>query len=505
MTSPTSATSTDARHAYIIIVGAGFSGVGMAIHLKQQGINDFILLERGDDLGGTWRDNTYPGCACDVPSQLYSFSFALNPDWGHVFSPQREIWAYLRDCAARYGILPHIRSRHEVRAAAWDEATCRWRLTTTQGDFTGDILILGQGPLSEPATPAIPGIESFAGTLFHSAQWDHDHDLRGERVAVIGTGASAIQIVPQIQPQVGHLILFQRTPPWIVPRLDRPVPRWRRRLYRAVPLTQRLARTLIYWQREFFALGFVYRPQMMRSAERIAAHHLRRQVPDPELRAKLTPHYQMGCKRILVSDDFYPAVTQPNVTVETAAIHEVRPHSIVTAEGREYAVDTIICATGFHVTDMPIAPRVRGRAGVTLADAWREGIQAYLGTTVAGFPNMFLLIGPNTGLGHTSMILMMEAQFAYITDALRMMAMRQVSTVEVQPAVQQAYNASVQRKLQGTVWLSGCASWYLDANGRNTTLWPGFTWEFRRKTRHFDADHYNLIPQRVAREVAVTG
>ncbi len=494
----------DARHAHIIIVGTGFAGLGMAIKLKQQGSNDFLLLERGDDVGGTWRDNTYPGCACDVPSQLYSFSFALNPGWSRTYSSQREIWAYLRDCAARYGILPHIRSQHAVRAAAWDDATNRWRITTNQGDYTADILILGQGPLSEPAKPAIPGIENFAGTLFHSAQWDHAHDLHGERVAVIGTGASAIQIVPQIQPQVSQLLLLQRTPPWIVPRLDRAVPAWRQRMYRAVPLTQRLTRTLVYWQRELGALGLVYRPKLMQSAARIAQRHLAAQVPNADLRAKLTPHYTMGCKRILVSDDFYPAVSQPNVTVETAGIREVRPHSIITSDGREHAVDTIIYATGFHVTDMPIAQAVRGRRGATLADAWQSGSQAYLGTTVAGFPNMFLLVGPNTGLGHTSMVLMMEAQFAYITDALRTLAQRGVQTVEITPAAQQAYNEEIQRKLQGTVWLSGCASWYLDAKGRNTTLWPGFTWEFRRRTRHFDPAHYTLQPQRVAPAVAAT-
>ncbi|MBA3827035.1 MAG: NAD(P)/FAD-dependent oxidoreductase [Ktedonobacterales bacterium] len=477
-------------HTRIAILGTGFSGLGMAIRLKQQGYEDFLILERADDVGGTWRDNTYPGCACDVPSHLYSFSFALNPNWSRAYSTQPEIWAYLRACVDRYDLRPHIRWNSEVLASRWDDGDARWHITTSAGEYTADISISGQGPLSEPAIPAIPGLASFAGALFHSAQWDHTHDLAGERVAVIGTGASAIQFVPQIQPQVGQLDLYMRTPPWIIPRNDHDIPPWRQALFRALPLTQRAVRGAIYAQREIGALAMVYRPAMMASAAKEATKHLATQVADPALRAQLTPTYTMGCKRILISDDFYPAVAQPNVAVINTSIREIRPHSIITADGQERPVDTIICATGFHVVDLPIAERIQGHGGQTLAGAWQGGVEAYLGTTIAGFPNLFLLIGPNTGLGHTSMVYMMESQYNYIIDALRVMERQHLAAIEVRPQVQADYNAEMQQRLKGTVWLTGCKSWYLDANGRNSTLWPGFTFAYRRRTRHFDGASY---------------
>ncbi len=492
--STTLPTDADAgtRHVHVAIVGAGFSGLGLAIRLKRSGLDDFVVLERADALAGTWRDNTYPGCACDVPSHLYSFSFAPNPNWTRWFSPQSEIWDYLRGCSKRFGIDPHIQYNSEVQDARWDEDEQRWRITTSQGSLTADILALGNGPLSEPSLPRIPGLDRFEGTMFHSARWDHEHDLRGERVAVVGTGASAIQFVPHIQPLVGQLTLFQRTPPWIMPRMDHAIPQWQRDLFRRVPAAQRLVRDAIYWQREISVLGLVYRTELVRSVQRQALKHLASQVADPELRAKLTPHYMMGCKRILLSDDFYPAVTQPNVEVVTKRIREVRPHSIVAEDGTEREVDTIILATGFHVTDMPAAGYVHGRDGRSLAEAWRDDPQAYLGTAVAGFPNLFLLIGPNTGLGHTSMVFMIEAQTAYILDCLRLMQKRHAQSVEVRPEVQKAYNDRLQQRMRGTVWTSGCNSWYLDAGGRNSTLWPGFTWEFWLRTRRFDPADYEL-------------
>ena len=482
----------DARRVRVAIVGTGFSGLGLAIRLKQRGIDDFVVLERAEDIGGTWRDNTYPGCACDVPSHLYSFSFAPNPGWTRAYSPWNEIQSYLRQCAERFDITPHIRYGAEVRDAAWDDLDHCWRLTTARGPLTADVLALGNGPLSEPSLPPIPGIDHFTGTLFHSARWDHNHDLTGERVAVIGTGASAIQFVPQIQPRVGHLTLFQRTPPWIVPRLDHPITDARRALFRALPLAQRIARDAIYWQRELYVLAFVYRPQMIKAAERLALRHLSASVADPLLRAKLTPTYTMGCKRVLLSDDFYPAVCQQNVEVVTDRIREVRAASVVTEDGTERPIDTIILATGFHVTDMPVAARIAGRDGRTLSDAWRDGPRAYLGATVAGFPNLFLLIGPNTGLGHTSMVFMIESQLAYILDALRAMERHHLRAVDVRPQAQDAFNDEIQRRMRGTVWASGCSSWYLDAGGRNSTLWPGFTWEYRLRTRRFDLASYAL-------------
>jgi cation diffusion facilitator CzcD-associated flavoprotein CzcO len=462
----------------------------MAIRLKQRGLHDFVILERANEVGGTWRDNSYPGCACDVPSHLYSFSFAPNPNWSHHYSGQPEILDYLRACCERFGVAPHIRWSEEMRRARWNEEERRWHLETTSGQMTADLLMLGNGPLSEPAVPSIPGLERFEGTVFHSSRWDHAHDLTGERVAVIGTGASAIQIVPQIQPRVAHLTLFQRTPPWILPRLDAPISGWKKLLFRLLPVTRWLTRGKIYAERELMVLGFVRRPALMRDAERLAVKHMKSQVADPELRAKLIPKYALGCKRVLLSDDFYPALTQPNAELVTERISEVSEHSIVTSYGVEREVDTLILATGFHVTDMPLAHCVHGRGGQTLADAWGAGPAAYLGTTVAGFPNLFLFVGPNTGLGHSSMVYMIESQIAYLLDCLRFMRRRGVQTVEVQPEPQHAYNDEVQQRMQGTVWNTGCASWYLDARGRNTTLWPGFTWEYRRRTRRFDASAY---------------
>jgi cation diffusion facilitator CzcD-associated flavoprotein CzcO len=489
-------------HVHIAILGTGFAGLGMAIRLTQQGQHDFVILEKAADIGGTWRDNTYPGCACDIPSHLYSFSFALNPHWSRVYSPQSEICEYLRHCARRFGIIPHIRWNSELLEATWVEDDQCWYITTSQGKLRADILILGNGPLSEPSFPDIPGLADFKGVLFHSAQWQHDYDFTGKRVAVIGTGASAIQFVPRIQPQVSHLSLFLRTPPWIVPRLDHGIPVWQRVLYSMLPFTQRFVRSKLYWQRELIAFALVYKPERMQEGMKLAHRHLARQVADPVLRQKLTPRYTMGCKRILLSDDFYPAITQPNVEVITNHIRQVRAHSIVTEDEKggesEIEIDTLICGTGFHVTDAPLPAHIYGRGGQSLAESWQPDPNAYLGTTVAGFPNLFLLIGPNTGLGHNSMIFMIESQLSYILDCLRLMDQQHLQAIEIQPEIQQAFAAEMQQRMRSTVWVSGCTSWYLDANRRNTTLWPGFTFEFWRRTRHFDPQHYQLTRQGIS-------
>jgi cation diffusion facilitator CzcD-associated flavoprotein CzcO len=479
-------------HHGTVIVGSGFSGLGMAIRLLKDGERDFVLLERAGEIGGTWRDNTYPGCRCDVPSHLYSFSFAPNPSWSSTFSPQPEILDYLRDVARRFGVLPHVRFHTELESAEWDEEGSRWRLGTSQGPITADVLVLGQGPLSEPRLPEVPGIESFEGKAFHSAQWDHDHDLDGERVAVVGTGASAIQFVPAIQPRVGRLHVFQRTPPWVVPHPNRAMTALERALYRRLPVAQLAMRAGIYWARESFVLQFRHR-RVRRLATRMALRQLEKQVPDPELRAKLTPRYELGCKRILPTDEWYPALMQPNVEVVTEGISEVRPSSIVAADGSEREVDTIIFGTGFHVTDIQIADRVRGREGRPLAEVWDGSPEAYKGAAVAGYPNLFFLVGPNTGLGHNSIVFMIESQVNYVADALRTMRRRGARTVEVRPEAQAAYNAELQERTRGTVWVSGgCASYYIDRNGRNSTLWPTFTWPFRRRTREFDEGAYAL-------------
>jgi len=476
----------------IAIVGGGFSGIGMAIRLKQAGIEDFVVLERAGDVGGTWAANTYPGCQCDVPSHLYSFSFEPNPSWTHTYSRQGEIWAYLRRCAQRHNLHPHLRLGHELTAATWDEQASRWLVETSRGSFSAQLVIDATGPLSQPARPAIRGLHRFEGKIFHSAEWDHEHDLEGERVAVIGTGASAIQFVPHVQPQVARLHLFQRTPPWIMPHTDRPTSSFERRLYRRLPVAQKIVRAAVYWTRESYVLGFAKRPALGRGAERISGIHLRRQVRDPELRRRLQPHFRLGCKRVLLSNDFYPALTKPNVELVTDRIVGVEGREIVLDDGSRREVDTIILGTGFHVTDPPTARLVRGIGGRTLAEMAGRSPRAYLGTAMAGLPNVFKIIGPNTGLGHTSMVYMIESQLEYVIDAIRTMDARGIARIEVRPEAVEAYNDEIQAMMQGTVWTSGCQSWYLDAEGRNTTLWPDFTFRFRERTRHFDADSYEL-------------
>ncbi len=482
-------------HQRIAIVGAGFSGLGMAVRLEQEGIHDFVVLERADDLGGTWRDNTYPGCACDVPSNLYSFSFAPNPDWSETFSPQPEIWEYLRRVSREYGVEAHIRYGHEVTAASWDGQGELWRIATTAGDLTADMLVAGPGPLSDPKLPDIDGIDSFQGTIFHSARWNHEHVLDGERVAVVGTGASSIQIVPRIQPQVGALHVFQRTPAWIVPHRNRPTSELERRLYRACPPAQQLVRGAVYCARELFVLPFMH-PRPASLPERMARRHLHAQVPDPALRARLEPDYRIGCKRILISNDFYPALAQPNVELVTDSIRAITPRGILTADGTERELDTIILGTGFHVTDMPVAEWVHRGDGRSLAQVWQGSPEAYNGSAVAGFPNMFMLVGPNTGLGHNSIVFMIESQLHYLIECLRFMDRGGLHVVEVREEVQRRFNEDIQRRLQGTVWNSGgCASWYIDENGRNAIIWPGSTWPFRRRLRRFRPEDYELRPR----------
>jgi cation diffusion facilitator CzcD-associated flavoprotein CzcO len=489
---PATAAGGDTPHVRIAIIGIGFAGLGMAVRLKQAGINDFTVLERADAPGGTWRDNTYPGCACDVPSHLYSFSFAPNPEWSRTYSPQPEIRAYIQRTAERFGITAHVRWRHEVLDASWDDDVQVWTISTSQGQLTAQFLITGTGGLSNPSVPDIPGIERFEGAMFHTAAWDHTHDLTGERVAVIGTGASAIQVVPQIQPRVGHLDLYQRTPPWVMPHTDRPVRRFERFLFRRFPITQRAVRGAVYWMREVYVLGFTKNPAIMKGAARIARSNIERHVEDPELRAKLTPQFAFGCKRVLLSDTYYAALAEPNVDVVTSGIQEVTPTGIVTVDGVEHAADTIVLATGFKVVDNPANAIVNGRGGRNLAVDMQAGKGAYLGTTFHGFPNLFALTGPNTGLGHSSMVFMIESQIAYILDCLARVGREGAGTVEVREEAQAAFNDDVQRRMGHTVWSTGCASWYLDADGRNFTLWPGFTWQYRRRTRRFDPAPYEV-------------
>jgi len=492
----------DVPHVRLAIVGTGFAGLGLAIRLREQGIEDFVLIERAEDVGGTWQANTYPGCQCDVPSHLYSFSFAPNPGWTRTYSRQPEIWKYLRDLATRHDLYRHIRFGHELTGAAWDTEHGRWNVETSRGAWTAQLLVDATGPLSYPQVPRIRGIGSFKGTMFHSAEWRHDHDLASERVAVIGTGASSIQLVPEIADRVGQMHVFQRTAPWILPHQDRPTTRVERLLYRKLPFLQKAVRSGVYWSRESFLLGFIKNRRFMTGAEKIATVHMHRQVKDHDLRRRLTPTFRLGCKRVLISNEWYPALTKPNVELVTEGIDAIRGNTLHLADGSTREVDTIIFGTGFHVTDPPSAQLVRGRDGGTLAERMQSGIQAYLGATVEGLPNYFKLIGPNTGLGHSSMIYMIESQLRYVMDALRVMDEQGIAEFEVRPDVMASYNAQIQSKLPGTVWMSGCASWYLDADGKNTTVWPDFTWRFRHRTRRFNTKAYILRHEADVRSVA---
>ncbi len=470
-------------------MGSGFAGLAAAIRLDQAGHRDFVVIERGADVGGTWRDNSYPGATCDVPSHLYSYSFAPNPNWTRSFSPQPEIWRYLRRVAHDSGTLDRHVFDCELTAARWEHG--HWTVDTSKGGYTADVLVTAFGVLCEPRRPDIDGIDSFAGQLFHSSGWPADVDLRGRRVAVIGTGASSIQIVPAIAGPVAQLDVYQRSAPWIMPRNDRAYTRLERVLFGRFPALQKIPRVLIYAGREGLAAALCYAPGLLRAAEKVAAAHLRRQVADPSLRARLSPKYRLGCKRLLISNDYYPALARDNVELVTDAIAAIGPSSIRTADGTERPADVIVIATGFQATDSPAADLITGADGRTLGEHWRaDGQHAYKGTTTAGFPNCFSLVGPNTGLGHSSMIYMIESQVAYVVSALSAMTDRRLATVEVRGEVEDAYNRDVQRRMKRTVWLSGCHSWYLDARGRNTALWPGFTFRFRRLTRRFDLDAY---------------
>ena len=476
----------------VAIVGAGFSGLGAAIALRRQGRRDLVVLDRAAGVGGTWWANTYPGCSCDVPSHLYSFSFAPNPGWSRTYSCQPEIRAYLERLVDDFGLAAHLRLSTEVTDAAWDAAAGRWTLTTSRGVMTARVLVAAMGPLAEPRLPDLPGLADFGGPVFHSARWDHSVELDGKRVAAVGTGASAIQFVPEIAPRVRKLHVFQRTPAWVLPHSGRRVSGAERALFRRVPAAQRAVRAGVYVGRELLVPGFTRRPGLMRVVELGARRHLRAQVRDPVLRARLEPDYTIGCKRILPSNRWYPALCRDNVELVTAPIASVRPGAVVTADGAVREVDALILGTGFRVTDMPVGRWVRGRDGRHLADAWAGSPRAHLGTAVAGFPNLFLLLGPNTGLGHSSMVYMVESQLAHLTDALAVMDARGAAVAEVRPEAQAAFNAEVDRRMEKTVWSTGCASWYLDATGRNTMLWPDFTWRFRHRTRRFDPAAWRL-------------
>ena len=479
----------------ILIVGAGFAGLGMAIQLHQAGMESFLIVEKGGELGGTWWYNRYPGCACDIPSHLYSFSFERNPDWSRMYAGQPEILAYLKTCAKRHGVEARVRLHTPLREARWDEARGVWRAVVGDGKaIDARVLISGMGALHLPRFPELKGMERFRGPAFHSAEWDAGAPLAGRRVAVIGTGASAAQIVPALAPEAGRLYVFQRTPAWILPRFDYPIGERARRWFRRVPALCRLVRWLLFWSLELRVGGFLKGGWQRRLGAGLARRHLEAQVPDPELRAALTPQYEFGCKRVLISSGFYPALTRQNVELVTDAIAEVRENSIVTADGAERPVDAIVYSTGFRVTEMLAGTPIYGRGGVEIHDAWRERIAAYLGITVAGFPNFFLLLGPNTGLGHNSVVLMIEAQVRYVMSCLKLMRRSGAAAMDLKPERLRAFVAELRARLPRTVWESGgCRSWYQDSRtGETPAVWPGSVVEYRRRTRKASAADYDL-------------
>ena len=486
------------EHVRVAVIGSGFGGLGAAVRLRREGITDFVVLERAGTLGGTWRDNSYPGCACDVPSHLYSFSFAPNAEWPRTFSGQQHIRDYLEQVADIFGIRQHIRFDHEVRSIRWDDDELHWEIDTAHAELTADVVVSATGPLSDPKIPDIPGLDTFPGKVFHSARWDHGVPLGGRRVAMVGTGASAIQIVPSIQPEVSRLTVFQRTPPWVLPRVDRAISAPERWLHARVPATTKLRRGILWGIRELQVGAFTKHPNELGFVEGLAKRNLGRAIKDPELRRKLTPAYRIGCKRILLSNDYYPALAQPNVDVVASGLKEVRGSTLVAADGTETEADALIFGTGFHVTDMPIADRIKGRDGTTLAEAWGGGMEALRGASAAGFPNLLTVIGPNTGLGNSSMILIIEAQLNYMADFVRRLdhLARPGGRValDARPAAVKDWNARVQERMKRTVWnTGGCDSWYLDANGRNTTVWPGTTSEFRKVTRKVHTEEYEVL------------
>jgi cation diffusion facilitator CzcD-associated flavoprotein CzcO len=491
-------TSTTPKHHDVIVIGAGFSGLGMGIQLKRAGRHDFLIVEHDVGVGGTWHSNRYPGAACDTPSLVYSFSFAPNPNWTSNYSGQAEIESYLNDCVQRFGLASHLRLRTTVTSLEWDAAARRWRVQAEDrgGDkleWTARVVVNAAGGLSRPVVPDFPGLAEFAGEVMHTARWKAEVPIANRRIGVVGTGASAIQVVPEVARTASKLVLFQRTPAWVVPRWERPFSRRQRWIHEHLPWLRTLARGAIFTLREM-TLPVYIQPGFSKLVEPLARLQLKRQVKDPVLREALTPRYRVGCNRLLVSSDFYPAMQRHNVKLATSPIARVVRDGIVTADGEHHALDVLVMATGFHV-GVPVAPFVvRGRDGIELRQVWQGGASAYLGTTVPGFPNLFLLVGPNTALGHNSALFMIESQLRYVMDALARMDQAGVQAVDAKRSVAEAFGAEMQRRLQRTVWnTGGCTSWYRARDGVIRALWPGSTLEFRRRTSRFRLEDYEPL------------
>jgi len=487
MSAQTTATATQD----IIIVGAGFAGLGMGIRLKKDGITRFLILDEGHEVGGTWRDNRYPGAACDVESHLYSYSFAPNPNWSRTFSPQEEILSYIQRCVRQFQLDPHLRFGSRVKQAKWDDRRGVWRIETEgQTHYEARVIINATGGLSRPAQPDIQGLDTFRGELFHSARWKQSTPLHNQRIGIIGTGASALQIIPQVAKIAKNLAVFQRTPHWVLPKRDGSVSEMEKKVLTRFPSITRIFRLTQYLLHESLVLGFVRYPALMRVGESFAKRYLKKTVRDPNLRRKLTPSFRMGCKRILLSNDYFQSLQLPNVELITAAIERVTPEGILLTDGRALHLDVLILATGFQAADIKSPYTILGRDGLDLDQAWHNGPEAYRGTTLHGFPNLFTLVGPNTGLGHSSMLLMIESQIQYITGAIKFLIKNPSRSTEVRLDAQNAFQSWLQKRFPRTVWQTGCVSWYQMSNGRNTTLWPGTTFGFRWMLRRWDAENY---------------
>lgn len=480
----------------VLIIGSGFSGMGMAIQLLRAGIDDFLIIEKETEIGGTWRDNTYPGCACDVPSHMYSYSFEPKPDWSRLWAGQDEIQNYLTGLARKYDLYRYTHFGRTLQSGHWDPDDSAWHLVTSDGhEYIAQFLVSGVGALHIPSIPTIEGQKNFNGTVFHSAQWDHDCSLAGKKVAVIGTGASAIQFIPEIAKEAAELHVYQRTPAWVLPRKNVKIPDSIRAALTRMPILAKAVRAAIYWSAESLSMGLNGHLNLMRPLESIAKWNIAQGIDDPVLRGKLTPSYRIGCKRILGSSDYYPALNRPTTTVITEGISEITEDAIVSRNGEKRPADVIIYATGFHVTDGFESLRLKGSSGRELATVWSdEGIQTHLGITTAGFPNLFFLLGPNTGLGHNSVVFMIECQIRYIISAIDLANKRGAAALEVREPVQQKFNSEIQTKLVKGVWSSGgCTSWYLDAQGVNRTVWPGFTWQYWRRTRKLAPADFGFV------------
>jgi cation diffusion facilitator CzcD-associated flavoprotein CzcO len=474
----------------VAVVGGGFGGVGAAVMLRRAGYDDVTVFERGERVGGVWYSNTYPGASCDIPSHLYEFSFAPNPRWSRRYAPQAEIQAYLEDVARRYGVAERIRTGTEVTRASWEPGS--WVVETSAGTHEADVLVTVCGQLSVPSVPALPGLEAFAGPSFHTARWRHDVDLAGKRVAVVGTGCSAIQVVPAIQRRAAHVDVYQRSPGWTIPKIDFPYRARTQRLFERFPLLQRLDREAIFAFQEYGALAMTRYRWMLPPVRAVGRLQINRAIADPELRRKVTPADEIGCKRIMLTDDWYPTLAQPNVELVTDRIAAVTESGIRTADGRERLADALVLATGFKSHEFVAPMEIAGEGGRTLAQEWAGAPRAYLGVAVPGFPNLFVIYGPNTNGGTGSVIYSIEASMHQVLGALAELDRTGARRIEVRREAAAAFDRELRRKLAGTVWHSGCTNWYVDENGHDPNQWP-WTWRtYRRRTARLDPAAYAL-------------